>query len=71
MSQSESELAVTLQEINSRLARIEKNQQTMMGTLNGFSDAYREQQLELRDHERRIDKLERGGPDYYMDLRLH
>ncbi len=71
MSQSENELANILQEINKRLDRMEQNQGTMIGTLNGFSDAYKEQQVQLRDHERRIDKLERGGPDYFMDVRLH
>ncbi|MDE2750515.1 MAG: hypothetical protein OXI34_16285 [Chloroflexota bacterium] len=42
-------------------ARLEKNQETMIGTLNELSDAYREQQVQLRDHENRIDRLERGS----------
>ena len=44
-----------------QLDRMEKNQQTMIGTLNELLDAYREQQSQLIDHEARIDKLERGN----------
>ncbi|MCY4062779.1 MAG: hypothetical protein OXG53_10460 [Chloroflexi bacterium] len=44
-----------------QLDRVEKNQQTMIGTLNELLDAYREQQSQLTDHEARIDKLERGN----------
>ena len=57
--------------IDQRLRRIEKNQETMIGTLGELSDAYREQQEQLRNHERRIDELERGGRDYLMDLWIH
>jgi len=69
------EFAEVLQRIDERLARMEtnqarmeknqarmeKNQETMIGTLNELSDAYREQQVQLRDHENRIDRLERGS----------
>ena len=61
----------TLVEINKRLARIEKNQETMIGTLSEFSDAYRAQETQLSNHEGRIDKLERGSRDYYLDMGVH
>ena len=57
--------------IDQRLGRIEKNQETMIGTLNELSDAFREQQVQLRDHEVRIDKLERGDQNYLVGLRVH
>ena len=64
-------IAQTLTKIEKRLARMEENQKTMIGTLSELSDAYREQQTQLMNHERRIDRLERGGWDYYMDIQAH
>ncbi len=71
MPQDEDKIAEMLQEINTRLGRIEENQKTMLDTLNEFRDAYREQQVQLLDHERRIDRLERGGQDYLVDFWLN
>lgn len=53
--------------IDQRLGRIEKNQETMIGTLSELSDAFKEQQEQLRNHERRIGELERGNREYLMD----
>ena len=57
--------------MDQQLGRIEKNQESMIVSLSELSDAYREQQAQLRDHESRIDRLERGGWNYYMDIHAH
>ncbi len=57
--------------IDQRLGRIERNQETMIGTLSELSDAYKELRAQLRNHERRIDELERGSRYYLMDLSIH
>ena len=57
--------------IDQRLGRIERNQETMIGTLSELSDAYKELRAQLRNHERRIDELEQGSRYYLMDLSIH
>ena len=63
--------AEVLQKLDQRLGRIEENQKTMIGTLSELRDAYREQQTKLLNHERRIDRLERGDQNYFLNLQVH
>ena len=65
------DISKRLEQIETRLTRMERNQDTMIGTHSEFSKAYREQQGQIRDHENRIEKLERGDQNYYIDFPLH
>lgn len=64
LEENQERMQKDLGRLEERQVRLERNQKIMLDTLSGYSDAYREQQSELGDHESRIVKLEQAGPEY-------
>ncbi len=60
-----------LEPIKGQLDRMENLLKEISGTLSQHTDAYNEHDAQLRDHANRIDKLERGNQNYFMDYPLH